>query len=259
MTTTPRMSLNPQQRIVQGTHTDQEQTPRIVQFTKNIINVLNCTNFQGVSAKEVKTMCQQVVQEAKVPEIASKDIRQSLFTLMPENTQGQVGLPDKVTVITSNQTELSNLGNPIMHFNWEGDTPQVTELTTKGTILLTADPILCRQDQPVHIKLEGTHPRPRVIQTIEEGYIISLIFTPVQQSQPHPLHFSTKNAELLKEEIKQLLQKQAVQEASPNRRGFFSNMFMVHKKDRGQRPVINLKQLNKFVKLEHFKMTTCNS
>ena len=31
-------------------------------------------------------------------------------------------------------------------------------------------------------------------------------------------------------------------------------MFMVPKKDGGQRPVINLKHLNKFVKSEHFKM-----
>ena len=32
------------------------------------------------------------------------------------------------------------------------------------------------------------------------------------------------------------------------------NMFIVPKKDGGQRPVINLKYLNKFVKSEHFKM-----
>ena len=31
-------------------------------------------------------------------------------------------------------------------------------------------------------------------------------------------------------------------------------MFIVPKKDWGQRPVINLKSLNKYVKSEHFKM-----
>ena len=45
-----------------------------------------------------------------------------------------------------------------------------------------------------------------------------------------------------------------MQEVIPNTKGFYSNMFMVPKKDRGQRPVINLKHLNRSVKSEHLKM-----
>ena len=37
-------------------------------------------------------------------------------------------------------------------------------------------------------------------------------------------------------------------------RSKYSNMFIVPKKDGGQRPVINLKHLNEFVKSKHFKM-----
>ena len=81
--------------------------------------------------------------------------------------------------------------------------------------------ILCRQDQPVHIELEGTRRDPWVIQTIERGYTIPLITTPVQQSRPHSPHSSIKETELLQEEIQHLLQKQAVQEVPPNSRGFF--------------------------------------
>ena len=223
-----------------------------VTYTENLINVLNCT--QDESANKVESMCQHVVQEAKVPEIASKDIKQPLLTLLPESTQGHVGLPDKVTVITSPSVHR----NPIVHLIWEGVTPQVTEFTAKGITPLAANPNLLKffagRTSQFILNWKALTEDPWVIQTIEGGYTIPLVTTPVQQSRPHSPHSSIKETELLQEEIQHLLQKQAVQEAPPNSRGFFSNMFMVPKKDGGQRPVINLKQLNKFVKSEHFKM-----
>lgn len=114
-----------------------------VSYTENLINVLICTNIQCGNANEVQSMCQHTVQEAKVPEIASKDMKQPLLTEMPESTQGQMRLPDKVTEITLHQAELSILENPIVHLSWKGDTPQVTELTmTKITPLAVAPNLL---------------------------------------------------------------------------------------------------------------------
>ena len=51
-----------------------------------------------------------------------------------------------------------------------------------------------------------------------------------------------------------MMAKGAIQEASRRGKGFISNVFLVHKKDGGQRPVINLKKLNEYVHTEHFKM-----
>ena len=49
-------------------------------------------------------------------------------------------------------------------------------------------------------------------------------------------------------------QKHAIQEAPLEGRGFASKVFLVPKKDGGQRPVINLKKVNEHVHTEHFKM-----
>ena len=56
------------------------------------------------------------------------------------------------------------------------------------------------------------------------------------------------------DKIQGMLEKGAISPAPPTGRGFVSNVFLVPKKDRGQRPVINLKRLNKYVHTEHFKM-----
>jgi len=93
-----------------------------------------------------------------------------------------------------------------------------------------------------------------VLQTVSEGYHIPLRATPVQMIPPYNPHYSEREQTLLKEELEALLTKQAVQRVPTSQKGFYSNMFMVPKKDGGQRPVINLKALNTYVKTEHFKM-----
>jgi len=69
-------------------------------------------------------------------------------------------------------------------------------------------------------------------------------------SVPPPPHLSTKQLQLVRQEM---LRKGAIKETTPAN-GFYSNLFLVPKKDGGQRPVINLKALNQYVQKQHFKI-----
>ena len=89
---------------------------------------------------------------------------------------------------------------------------------------------------------------PWVIQTVLQGYHIPLTSVPHQHSPPCNPHLSSKEAAVLEEEIQSLLQKQAICQIPTPTGGFYSNMFIVPKKDGGQRPVINLRHLNRYVK-----------
>ncbi|XP_057299487.1 uncharacterized protein LOC130630106 [Hydractinia symbiolongicarpus] len=63
-----------------------------------------------------------------------------------------------------------------------------------------------------------------------------------------------KEVALVTEEVKRMLVKGAIQSICHVKGEFLSNVFLVPKKDGGNRPVINLKHLNKFVPYHHFKM-----
>lgn len=69
---------------------------------------------------------------------------------------------------------------------------------------------------------------------------------------PHPLPLTEEQTTVLDKEISDLIQKDAIEETSQEE-GFFRPMF-VPKKDGGWRPIINLKRLNTFLSVPHFKM-----
>ena len=93
-----------------------------------------------------------------------------------------------------------------------------------------------------------------VLDTVQ-GYALDLISEPHQRGQPHTPQYSLEQGRLLEAEVLALLEKGAVSEIQNNDQGgFYSNLFLVPKKDGGQRPVINLKPLNQFIHAEHFKM-----
>jgi hypothetical protein len=86
------------------------------------------------------------------------------------------------------------------------------------------------------------------------GFKIPFTSTPRQAYLPRGKPFSPEEEALLDEEIRTMLNKQAVEECPPQGWGFLLLVFLIPKKDGGQRPIINLKSLNEFVQTEHFKM-----
>ena len=59
---------------------------------------------------------------------------------------------------------------------------------------------------------------------------------------------------MIAEELAKVLQKQAVVGVKPLEGQFMSQIFLVPKRDGTQRPVVNVKPLNQFIKRHHFKM-----
>ncbi len=93
-----------------------------------------------------------------------------------------------------------------------------------------------------------------VLSTIK-GYRMEFHSMPCQVHKPHPPRFNKEQQVLMEKEVQKLLDKGAVVqlEVVPQD-SFLSTLFLVPKKDGGQRPVINLKCLNSFVVSPHFKM-----
>ena len=94
---------------------------------------------------------------------------------------------------------------------------------------------------------------PWVLETIQ-GYRVPFSQQPYQPYPPRALTHSKAEEALMQQEIQSIMEKHAIEETTPRGHGFLSTIFLVLKKDGGQRPVINLKSLNKFVYTEHFKM-----
>ena len=92
-----------------------------------------------------------------------------------------------------------------------------------------------------------------VLQSVH-GYRIEFLQKPRQNHRPPQITFAKKEEECMQEEIQSMLDKQAITDIESCPEGFYSQMFLVPKKDGRQRPVINLKRLNQSVKTEHFKM-----
>jgi len=96
---------------------------------------------------------------------------------------------------------------------------------------------------------------PWILQTVS-GYHFEFETTPNQVNLPKFPKFTEREIALNESEIKKIISKGAVTEASPCDDEFISTVFLVPKKTGEFRPVINLhvKPLNQFVEKIHFKM-----
>ena len=87
---------------------------------------------------------------------------------------------------------------------------------------------------------------------------IPLLRTPVQKKIPLNAPLKENQKFLVEKEIKEMLEKGAITKVLQHKNQhvqnqFLNNFFLIRKKDRGYRPVINLKTLNHFVPSMHFK------
>ena len=89
---------------------------------------------------------------------------------------------------------------------------------------------------------------------IISGYEIPFVKETYQYHHPITQANSDEERILIEEEINNLLAKDAIEEIPMSELYYSSSMFLVTKKSRGKRPVLNFKPLNKFVPNQTFKM-----
>ena len=75
----------------------------------------------------------------------------------------------------------------------------------------------------------------------------------MQTAPPTPFKLLRPEERLVDQEIKKLLKKGAIEVVEHTENQFLSNIFTVPRKDGTRRPVIDLRQLNQFVKKFHSK------
>lgn len=86
------------------------------------------------------------------------------------------------------------------------------------------------------------------------GYKLEFNTTPVQVRVPNTIRFSQEHQLAIDHEIQILLTKGAIQTCAHVSGEFISNIFTRPKKSGELRVILNLKELNKFVSYNHFKM-----
>ena len=85
------------------------------------------------------------------------------------------------------------------------------------------------------------------------GYRLDFITFPVQFKKPKPIPLSSVETENLNIQVENFLQKGIITQSHPEQGEFISNVFLREKKDGSYRMILNLKEMNQWVKYNHFK------
>ena len=96
-----------------------------------------------------------------------------------------------------------------------------------------------------------------ILNTVQ-GFEIPLLKNTVQGKSPNPPALNQEQSKLVKEKLKEMLLEGVIQPVSPCKNQYLCNLFLVSKRDGGNRPVVNLKYLNNFIPHQHFKMNRLN-
>ena len=92
------------------------------------------------------------------------------------------------------------------------------------------------------------------ILSIVKGYSIDFVETPYQPRTAIKAKLNQVEEKPVLQEVKEMMEKDAIRQEIHCKDQFVSHLFLVSKKDGGQRPVIDVKELNTFIPYKHFKM-----
>ena len=95
---------------------------------------------------------------------------------------------------------------------------------------------------------------PKILQIVR-GFKLPFACKPIQKSVPRPLVFSKREKDLLDLEIRDMVLNNVIRVVKPLKGQIISNIFARPKKDDPRvRPIVNLRELNKCLVYQHFKM-----
>ena len=94
-----------------------------------------------------------------------------------------------------------------------------------------------------------------ILSVLREGLMSDFMTNPPFSVVRHT-NVNAQNAAILQSEVGKVLQKVRIEPvpSAEMETGFYSTFFVVPKKTRDLRPIINLKPLNRYLRKQHFKM-----
>ena len=93
-----------------------------------------------------------------------------------------------------------------------------------------------------------------IVQLLE----ITFLENPVLGKAPNPPVLNQEQSKLVKKEVKEMLLKDAIHPKSLCKNQYLRNLFLVSKRDRGNRSVKSLKHWKNFMQYQHCKMEGLN-